>query len=106
MAEILKLVPIRGGLQATPDQIRAQDTAAAGGPRRVSALRIVREAAPRDPERARLLRELEAADPAGDATLARQAALAARVLDAPFALVSLADGERHLVPAASGLPEA
>jgi diguanylate cyclase (GGDEF)-like protein/PAS domain S-box-containing protein len=105
MAEILKLVPIRGGLQPTPDQTRSQDTAAAGGPRLVPALRIVREAAPRDPERARLLRELEAADPAGDATLARQAALAARVTDAPFALVSLTDGERHLVPGAAGLPE-
>jgi diguanylate cyclase (GGDEF)-like protein/PAS domain S-box-containing protein len=107
MAEILQLFPARGGPAPVRDRADDRDAPADDRVCAVPALRIVRDAAAaRDPERARLVRELEAADPAGDATLARQAALAARVLDAPFALVSLADGERHLLLAGVGLPEA
>ncbi|HEX8271606.1 MAG TPA: EAL domain-containing protein [Longimicrobiaceae bacterium] len=105
MAEILQLHPARGGPPPPPRRSAATDLRdAPERPRTIPALRIVRAEAPRDPERARLLRALEGEDAAGDATLARQAALAARALDAAFALVSLADGERHVVLAESGLP--
>ncbi|HEV2147221.1 MAG TPA: EAL domain-containing protein [Longimicrobiaceae bacterium] len=108
MTEILQLVPIRDG--AAP--LSAEDAeppiffpGAPARPQRVPALRLVRAGAPYSAERARLLRDLEGAGEVDGPALRRLAALLARTLGAPFALVSIVDGERHHLAAGAGLPE-
>ncbi len=59
----------------------------------------------RDPERLAALRELELLDTPAEPGFDRLTALAARVLRAPVALVSLVDGDRQFFKSAVGLGE-
>ncbi len=102
MADIVQLVPIRGGASGSPDP---RDGPPAPRGASVPSLRVVHDDAPGDAERVRVVRELEAGDAGAEEALARQAALAARVLGSPFAMVSLTDGRAHRVVARAGLPD-